>query len=200
MVGLGDTKLKILERLRQSEASVAVLVDELGISRVAIHRHLEDLSQDGLIRAKVAKCEGRGRPKQVYVAVDEQAPYAKLCTEVLAHLSDLFGSGAVLAVLSRRSNGVFEHLWPCMQSLNLEQRLHYLASYLTEQGYQARVYREGEQFYLEQGRCPKLALSSQFAEFCQSEIELYRALLQTEVVREERIASGGDCCRYRVVG
>jgi predicted ArsR family transcriptional regulator len=35
-------------------------------------------------------------------------------------------------------------------------------------------------------------------EFCQTELELYRRLLGVPIVREERIAAGGDCCRYRI--
>ncbi|PZA06602.1 MULTISPECIES: metalloregulator ArsR/SmtB family transcription factor [unclassified Meiothermus] len=198
MVGLGDTKLKILERLRTQAASVTDLADEMGISRVAVHKHLEDLMREGLVRARVEKCEGRGRPKQVFVAVDEQAGYVRLCDEVLVHLKELFGAGAVLQVLSRRNERLAETLAPRLAGLSLEDKLCVLAGYLTEQGYQARCYEENGHWYLEQGRCPKLALSSGHAELCQAELQLYERLLGVPVVREERIAAGGECCRYRI--
>ncbi|HEU4743012.1 MAG TPA: ArsR family transcriptional regulator [Meiothermus sp.] len=198
MVGLGDTKLKILERLRAQAASVTDLADEMGISRVAVHKHLEDLTREGLVRARVEKCEGRGRPKQVFVAVDEQAGYARLCGDVLSHLKELFGAGAVLQVLSRRNERLVEQLAPRLEGLPLPDKLCVLADYLTEQGYQAHCYEENGHWYLEQGRCPKLALSSDHVEFCQSELQLYERLLGVLVVREERIAAGGQCCRYRI--
>lgn len=198
MVGLGDTKLKILERLRAQAASVSDLADEIGISRVAVHKHLEDLTREGLVRARVEKCEGRGRPKQIFVAVDEQAGYARLCGDVLSHLKELFGAGAVLQVLSRRNEQLAEALAPRLEGLSLPDKLCVLANYLTEQGYQAHCYEENGHWYLEQGRCPKLALSSDHVEFCQTELQLYERLLGVPVVREERIAAGGQCCRYRI--
>jgi biotin operon repressor len=44
-VGMRETKLRILERLRSRPSCAAELAAELGISRVAIHRHLEELKQ-----------------------------------------------------------------------------------------------------------------------------------------------------------
>ena len=170
----------------------------LGISKLALHRHLEDLEREGLVRARLEKNEGRGRPKQVYQAVDEQASYARMCADVLTHLKELFGEGLVLEVLTRRNNKLLEELAPQMEGLTLEQKIYRLAEFLTEQGYQASFYFENGAWYLEQGRCPKLALSMEHGEFCQAELEMYRKLLDIPVVREERIAAGVDCCRYRI--
>lgn len=197
-LGLGDTKLRILETLRSKSVCAGILSEELGISKVAVHRHLEDLEREGLVRARTVKAEGRGRPKQVFEAVDEQAPYARMCGDVLTHLKELFGAGAVIQVLNRRNAQLLEHLSPHMNGLDLEQKLCRLAEYLTEQGYQASFYQDGEHWYLEQGRCPKLALSMEHGEFCHTELEMYQKLLGAPVHREERIAAGGDCCRYRI--
>lgn len=197
-MGLGDTKLKILEHLRQSPATVAELSERMGISKVAVHRHLEDLSREGLVKGREEKCAGRGRPRQVFSAVDEQTSYVRLCSDLLEHINDLFGEGAVLKVLSLRNTKLLEKLAPQLEGLPLADKLCRLAEYLTEQGYQARCYQQDGHWYLEQNRCPKLALSTGHYEFCQSEQELYQQLLGLPVVREERIAAGGRCCRYRI--
>ncbi|WP_051195643.1 helix-turn-helix transcriptional regulator [Meiothermus rufus] len=197
-LGLGETKLRILETLRAGPRCAGALAESLGISKVAVHRHLEDLEREGLVRAHLEKSEGRGRPKQVYQAIDEQAPYARMCADVLTHLKELFGAGLVLEVLARRNAKLLEELAPHMQGLALEQKLYRLAEFLTEQGYQASFYFEEGAWYLEQARCPKLALSIEHSEFCQSELEMYQKLLGLPVVREERIAAGGRCCRYRI--
>lgn len=197
-LGMGETKLRILETLRSRASCAGSLAESLGISKVAVHRHLEDLEREGLVRARLEKNEGRGRPKQVYQAVDEQAPYARMCADVLTHLKELFGEGVVLEVLNRRNNKLLEELAPHMEGLNLEQKIYRLAEFLTQQGYQASFYQENGAWYLEQARCPKLALSLEHGEFCQTELEMYRKLLGVPVTREERIAAGGDCCRYRI--
>jgi len=197
-LGIGETKLRILETLRAKASCAGSLAESLGISKVAVHRHLEDLEREGLVRAHLEKSEGRGRPKQVYRAVDEQAPYARMCADVLNHLKELFGEGLVLEVLNRRNNRLLEELAPHLEGLSLEQKLHRLAELLTEQGYQASFYSENGNWYLEQARCPKLALSLEHSEFCQAELELYQKLLGVPITREERISAGGDCCRYRI--
>ena len=198
MVGLGDTKLRILEHLRSRPGCASDLVGELGVSKVAIHRHLDDLERDGLVRATQEKCSGRGRPKYIYQAVDEQAPYVRMCADVLTHLKELFGSQAMLEVLSRRNAGVLSQLAPQLEGLSFEEKLYRLSEYLTEQGYQARFYQQDGAWFIEQGRCPKLALSLEHSEFCQAELEMYQELLSVPMVREERIAAGGQCCRYRI--
>jgi predicted ArsR family transcriptional regulator len=197
-LGMGETKLRILETLRSRSSCAGSLAESLGISKVAVHRHLEDLEREGLVRARLEKSEGRGRPKQVYQAVDEQAPYARMCADVLTHLKELFGEGLVLEVLNRRNNKLLEELAPHLEGLSLEQKLYRLAEFLTEQGYQASFFYENGRWYLEQGRCPKLALSLEHSEFCQTELELYQKLLGVPVTREKRISAGGDCCRYRI--
>jgi predicted ArsR family transcriptional regulator len=199
-LGMGETKLRILETLRSKSSCAGSLAESLGISKVAVHRHLEDLEREGLVRARLEKNEGRGRPRQVYQAVDEQAPYARMCADVLTHLKELFGAGLVLEVLTRRNNKLLEELAPHLEGLSLEQKLYRLAEFLTEQGYQASFYFENGAWYLEQGRCPKLALSMEHSEFCSAELEMYQKLLGVLVVREQRIAAGGDCCRYRIEG
>jgi predicted ArsR family transcriptional regulator len=197
-LGMGETKLRILETLRSRSSCAGSLAESLGISKVAVHRHLEDLEREGLVRARLEKSEGRGRPKQVYQAVDEQAPYARMCADVLSHLKELFGQGLVLEVLNRRNNRLLEELAPHLEGLSLEQKLYRLAEFLTERGYQASFFCENGSWYLEQGRCPKLALSLEHSEFCQAELELYQKLLGVPVTREKRIPAGGDCCRYRI--
>lgn len=198
MALVGDTKLRILEHLRTRRACAGELSEVLSISKVAIHRHLDDLMREGLVRSSPEKCVGRGRPKMKFVAVDEQATYAQLCDDVFSHLKQLYGSDMVLEVLYGRNQKTVDELRPQLEGLELEEKLYRLTEYLTERGYQASYYRQGEHFYLEQGRCPKLALSAQHGELCQAELEMYQQLLGVKVVREERIASGGNCCRYRI--
>ncbi|WP_258189581.1 helix-turn-helix transcriptional regulator, partial [Candidatus Hakubella thermalkaliphila] len=174
---MGDTKLRILETWRSRSSCAGSLAESVVISKVAVHRHLEDLEREGLVRARLEKNEGRGRPKQVYQAVDEQAPYARMCAEVLTHLKELFGAGLVLEVLTKRNNRLLEELTTHMEGLTLEQKVFRLAEFLVEQGYQASFYFEKGAWYLEQASCPKMALSMEHSEFCQAEQQMYQKLL-----------------------
>jgi predicted ArsR family transcriptional regulator len=196
MTMVGQTKTRIVEMLRAKPCCAGLIAKTLGISKVAVHKHLEDLEHTGLVRARLEKAPGRGRPKQIYQAIDEQTPYATMCSEVLTHMRELLGSDTVLQVFSYRNQTLLRQLQPLMQGLNLEQKLCALVGFLNEQGYQAQFYSEDGQWYLQQDRCPKLALAMQHSEVCSSELELYQALLGVSVLRESRLAAAGDCCRY----
>jgi predicted ArsR family transcriptional regulator len=73
-----------------------------------------------------------------------------------------------------------------------------LAAFLRERGYEAEVVEEEGALYLCQRRCPKLALSKEHEALCESELLAYEEALGLPLAREERIAEGGRCCRYRV--
>ncbi len=197
MMGLGETKLRILERLRSREGGVRELALELNLSRVAVHRHLSELVQQGLVRSKLEKCESRGRPRQVFSAADPEAPYARICDEVLTSLKKLYGAEVVHSVLDARNQRLIDRMGR-FSGMELDDQLSELASLLTGEGYQARVHKEDEAWLLEQHRCPRLAVSREHKEICQSEARAYSMLISLPMIQETRIADGESCCRYRI--
>ncbi|WP_018112444.1 helix-turn-helix transcriptional regulator [Thermus igniterrae] len=193
---LENTKEKVLDLLRFRPLTVKEVAEALGVSRVAAQKHLQDLEAKGLVRSEVRKCPGRGRPHRLYRAQDQEAPYAALCGDVLRGLEGALGREGVVAFLLERHRHLLAPL--NLPALPLRERLARLAQFLREQGYEAEVVEEGGHLYLCQRRCPKLALSRQHEALCQSELLAYQELLGLPLVREERIAEGGACCRYRI--
>lgn len=63
-LGMGETKLRILETLRSRACCAGSLADSLGISKVAVHRHLEDLEREGLVRARLEKTRAGAVPSR----------------------------------------------------------------------------------------------------------------------------------------
>ncbi|SDF18247.1 transcriptional regulator [Thermus arciformis] len=193
---LEGTKEKVLDLLRARPHTAKEVAEALGVSRAAVLKHLQDLEARGLVRSEVKKCPGRGRPYRLYRAKDEEAPYAALCGDVLKGLEAALGREGVVRVLLERNRALFAPL--NLQELPLRERLARLAAFLRDQGYEAEVVEEGGRLYLCQRRCPKLALSREHEALCESELLAYQELLGLPLLREERIASGGSCCRYRV--
>lgn len=195
---LGATKQRILEHLRLHKASAAELAGELGLSKVAIYRHLEDLTREGLVRVSTRPAQGRGRPLRLYEAIDEPTAYARMCREMIEQIEELYGPGAGVRVLRARYRKELETWKASFAELGLEERARRLAQWLTERGYQARSQQEGNALILEQRRCPKLALAKDYRDLCQVEMEFFSDLLDVPLRRECALSEGDACCRYRI--
>ncbi|GAA6733088.1 helix-turn-helix domain-containing protein [Thermus oshimai] len=193
---LEGTKERALELLRLKPFTAKELAEALGISRVAVQKHLQDLEARGLVLSELRKCEGRGRPYRVYRARDEATPYVALCADMLSGLERILGAEGAAEFLKGRYLEDLKALG--LEGLPLKEKLERLAEFLRARGYEAEVEERDGVLYLCQRRCPRLALSQAHGTLCQGELLAYQEVLALPLVREERIAEGGACCRYRV--
>ena len=200
---LQGTKARLLELVKRHGAPTAqALALELEISIPAARKHLCDLQEAGLVSSRTEKPGGRGRPQMVYLLSDRgestfPKSYATLCSDLLAHVNQLFGEGAVLQVLGARQAELYRRLSPGVQG-DLPQRIELLAQKLQEAGYAAEAVQENGVWYLIERNCPALKVARDYGELCDSELQLYTDLLGVPLVRETRIACGAAECRYRV--
>ena len=200
---LQGTKARLLELVKRHGAPTAqALAQELEISLPAARKHLCDLQEAGLVSARTEKPGGRGRPQHVYALSDRgestfPKSYATLCSDVLRHVEELFGEGAVLQVLSARQAEMYGRLSGGVQG-DLPERVQTLAQKLREAGYAAEALQEDGVWYLVERNCPALKVAREYGQMCESELKLYSDLLGVPVVRETRIACGAAECRYRL--
>lgn len=204
MRGADTSKTRILGILKErSQATTCELAQALEISLPAVRKHLQHLELEALVQMSVEKPAGRGRPQQVYrlTATGEDTfpkNYSILCVDVLRHLEVLFGSDALLQVISAREEDVWQHWSPHFEGATPKEGVYILVGLLNELGYQAQVIESEDGLYLEQGNCPSLEVSKRFRQLCASEIHLYERLLGVPVQRESQIAYGATSCRYRI--
>lgn len=206
------TKTRVLDLVkRHGPLTAQDLAARLDVSIPAARRHVVDLLDQGLLEARVEKPGGRGRPQHVFALTERgEAAFPNtssgLCVDVLRHLRELFGQGAVLQVLDARNQTLGKQLRSELAgAASLGERVGQLALHLSALGFEAAAHREaqdadGEVWYLTQAHCPHLPVARQYQELCTSELTLYRDLLGAAVTRESRIACGQGCCRYRIVG
>jgi predicted ArsR family transcriptional regulator len=197
-----STKSRVLHVLRGHGGTAQDVADALDLSIPAARRHLMDLEADGLLESRVHRPGGRGRPQHVFRVSDKgeahfPKAYAELCTDILQHLDALYGSGALLNVLTARNRTLLER-WQHRVQGDLETRVFALCALLNELDCHVSVTREGEAWLLFQGNCPSLEVSKQFEALCHSECALYASLLQADVTREARVLEGASACRYRI--
>ena len=183
--------------------SVDGIACAVGVSKVGIRRHLDLLSRDGLVSFDTEQRE-RGRPGRVYFLTDKAEilfpnSYKALALGVIQKVGAVFGAQAVSTVLRKQADDMSKSLKPAMHGLSFEKRVKSLSILVDERGYNVSVRRLPDGSYSwKQRNCPLLAAANIYCQLCDEELRVYRDLLETEIVRDSRIAAGARSCDYRI--
>jgi len=197
----GTTRREILDALRRSTGLTA---DQLGVTAMAVRKHLTALQAEGLLCARVER-RPVGRPVHIYAlapGAQEGHPrhYQELTVDLLDDLRTLDGGDKVELLFRRRAEGVRERLAPALAERPLPAQLDILAGFLDQQGYLAdwEATPEGD-YLLKEHNCALYGLAQCAPEVCACELDLIQSLLPaTTVVRETRIVDGDSFCCYRL--
>lgn len=199
-----STRREIINILRTAgPLTVGELGDRLGITHVAVRRHLTSLERDNLVTS-VQERLPMGRPTRVYSlteAADELFPkkYGSLTLEVLDFLSQTHPE-LVEQFFSARGQALVEKYGPeVTPGATLEDRVARLTEVQQANGYLANYEKvdSGDELVLKEFNCPVHQISRKYMQACQHELQFFKTVLGTEnVERVECIAKGGACCRY----
>jgi predicted ArsR family transcriptional regulator len=181
------------------------LAKRLGLTAMAVRQHLYALQREKLVTADERPVP-LGRPAKHWRLTREADrlfpdAYAELSVALLDALEDAYGPGGRERVLqSRSARQQVAYAERIDASASLPEKLRQLARVRTEEGYMAQVKREGPgSFLLIENHCPICAAATACQGFCQTELELFRAVLGPDVTveRVEHIVSGDRRCAYR---
>ena len=86
------------------------------------------------------------------------------------------------------------------QGPSLQKRLEQLAAVRTEEGYMARVERDGKGWLLIEDHCPICVAARTCQGFCRSELQLFQEVVGADatVSREQHLLAGATRCVYRI--
>lgn len=183
--------------------SVNEMAKDLGITEMAVRRHLNTLERDGLIEAKISR-QAMGRPSHLYsltAAADDLFPknYHMLTLDLLEELGAEEGQSTVGRLFERRKQKMLDKYAPRMEGKDLDQRVAELAEIQNSSGYMVDVEKkEDGGFVLNEFNCPITQVANQYDEACSCELTLFRKLLEADVERTECISKGGGKCSYRI--
>jgi predicted ArsR family transcriptional regulator len=184
-------------------ANADSLAEALGISKQCVRKHLEVLERDGYVEHLSERGE-RGRPANVYHLTgksEELFPkrYEIFARAVLQQVNAVWGDKGLNAVFCGCANETIGRLRPRLAGLGFDARIRCLAEMLDEEGYETEIETLPDGSYLLSERnCPLTDVARDYGQVCERELEVYRTLLETEVHRESRIATGALRCTYRV--
>jgi len=199
-----STRDRIMQMLKTNGGlSAKAITDNLGITGMAVRRHLSVLEKEDLIEYTTVR-QTMGRPMAVYRLTEKAEGFFpnKYHTVALELLSELEGESGVKEVnhlfeLRRISlqNRHQQHL----EGKDLESKVAALAEIQTNNGYMATWEKRTDGvFELTEYNCPIYQIASKYTHACTCETRLFESLLHAKVEQTECLAKNGKKCVYRI--
>jgi predicted ArsR family transcriptional regulator len=197
------TRRQILDLLKKRGGMTAKdLGEALGITSMAVRRHLAALERDDLITATTVR-RPMGRPTYVYSLTplaDDLFPknYPQLTIGLLEDIKALDGEEKIDQLFARREERLYAAYAPRMEGKNLEQRVAEVTRIFDENGNVTESMQTDGAYRLTWHNCAIAKISQRFPQACAHEEKLLERLLDAEVERTEHAAKGDPCCGYIV--
>lgn len=203
-----STRREIIYLLRTAgPLTVSALSERLGITHVAVRRHLTALERDDLVTSTLLR-QPMGRPTRLYSlteAADDLFPkkYGSLSVEMLDFLAEKEPDQRLVdEFFARRWQRLTEKYGPQVtRGADVRERVARLAELQAANGYLATWERGQEpgELVLREFNCPLHAVSRKYPQACDHELAFFKAVLGTDQVeRVQCIANGEPACQYRI--
>lgn len=188
---------------RRGEMTVAELCEVLGITSMAIRRHLTALQQEGLVESRTVK-QSRGRPTYRYKLTDKAeslfpSGFQNLAIDILDMLFEESGHKGVMRLLKKRNERLAERLRKRVDDKDLRQRVAEVARIFCEDGYMTEYEELSDgNFIIYQRHCAVHDLANQYRQLCVLEPLLMEKLLGVKVTRQKYMFKNDPVCGYLV--
>ena len=198
------TRRRILMLLKEhGELTADELANLLGISAVAVRRHLTKLESDQLVTYREVQ-RGMGRPSYVYGLGEAAADffprrYEELAVNVLETIRELYGGEAIDAIFRMRTSHVIEKYRRQVNGKSLDARLDQLTRLREADGYMSTWEATSSGAYLlREANCPIFHVAEGCETACENDLVMLTDLLEADVVRTSHLAKGDGACCYEV--
>lgn len=198
LVGLlGEPRATIVRILKdEGEASAPELAERLGITDVAVRRHLSLLSDEGMLTERTVK-QDRGRPVTRY-GLSERARelfphrYTEMLGDLLEYMRDHRELSGFLRWRQEREAAQYAHV---VDADDVTDRLEQLVAALNDAGYEATLTEDTDGFQLTQTHCAVFDAAKDHPQICAHEAAMFRRVLgDVQVSRRETLAKGDAAC------
>jgi predicted ArsR family transcriptional regulator len=188
--------------LELGPSTAAVLATRLALTPAAVRRHLDHLTDEGVVEPReprVYGTRGRGRPAKVFALTEAgrdrfDQQYDDLAVQALRFLSETGGDEAVLAFARRRIETLESRYDEILAARPGVEPAIALAEALTQSGYAASVRESPVGQQLCQQHCPVSHVAHEFPQLCEAETEFFSKVLGRHVQRLATIAHGDGVC------
>lgn len=199
-----STRNAIIALVKQKgETSMKVIATSLGISKMAVSKHLSNLERDRLVQKRVMR-SGVGRPEYRYSLTPNAhylfpTSYPYIALSALSFIEEKVGKTGISEFFERRKSELIERYSSRLDGLSSEDRVVELARVREEEGFLAESEKlaDGTKVLAEHN-CPLMQVASRYNAACIAELELFRALLGDRVERTHWMVDGQHMCRYLI--
>ncbi|WP_026074374.1 helix-turn-helix transcriptional regulator [Brevibacillus massiliensis] len=198
-----STRDQILHMLKtKGSLPVSDMAAELGITEMAVRRHLNTLERDNLIKSTLVR-QAMGRPTSVYslsLQADELFPrnYHDLTLDFLHDIRETEGVEKIEALFRRREDRL-EQKYRQEVTGDLESRVTALAELQNQRGYMVEWEQvDDETYYMKEFNCPIAQVAREYLQACSCELSLFQRVLEADVEQTSCMAKGGENCVYRI--
>lgn len=199
-----STRDEILFMLKTNGSlTVSEISKELGITEMAVRRHLNTLERDELIRSSLVR-QAMGRPTNLYSLTEkaeEQFPksYRNLALEILDGILEVDGSEKIKEIFDRREQKLRTKYAEKVRNFStLEERVKDLVKLQSEKGYMVEYESTSEGYLIKEYNCPISDIAKNFNVACDGEKKLFENVLKAEVESLQCMARGDNSCVYLV--
>jgi predicted ArsR family transcriptional regulator len=198
------TKRQVLLALKQHGAlTVDDLASQLGISAVAVRRHLSNLERDQLVEHQQEK-RSIGRPSFIFELTEAghmlfPERYDQLANDILQAVDHLYGKEGVEQIFRHTLTRQLADYLPHLDGKPLKERVQQLTQLREAEGYMATWEQiDGDTFLIHQYNCPILKVAQWCRATCAEATSLLSQLLDAEVSRQSHQADGDASCTFLV--
>ncbi|UOE54882.1 winged helix-turn-helix transcriptional regulator [Bacillus sp. CMF12] len=201
-VGENSTKEVILRLIKTAgKLSILEMAKELGISEMAVRKHIQALEKDGYITSAIQR-QTKGRPSKLYQLTakgEDLFPkkYKQLSVELLTELKNMGQGHLITELFSRRKNRLVQQYEIQTAGKSFSEKLQVLEDLLLLEGFMPEVRIEDGQVHLKEFNCPYIETAEEFKQICRSEKEFIKDFLSADNVDIKSCMAAGDgCCHY----
>src|SRR3989442_12681197 len=169
----GATKREILLILkREGQTDLQTLADRLNVSKMGVHKHVQELEERGLIE-RIPVRGGTGRPRLGLQLAPKAAglfprAYAGVTCAALAYIEEKLGRKGVEEALRRRQTETLVGYKEKVDADSLAGRVEQLTVLRDQEGYMAEEKKAGPSKYeILEHNCPIIAIAEDYWEACQ---------------------------------
>ncbi|OGX68580.1 MAG: transcriptional regulator [Paenibacillus sp. RIFOXYA1_FULL_44_5] len=182
--------------------SVHDIAKQLGITEMAVRRHLNTLEKDGMVETTIVR-QAMGRPANMYslsAKADDWFPknYHQLVLDLLGELELDKGQEQIGKLFELRKEKLFQKYAPLMEGKSLPERVALLSEIQNENGYMVQWHSAEDSYSIQEFNCPITQVANEYQHACSCELKLFESLLETKVEQTECLAKGGYKCEYKI--
>lgn len=199
-----STRDEILMMLKMNGTlTVSEISKDLGITEMAVRRHLNTLERDELIKSSIVR-QAMGRPTNIYSLTEKaenQFPkaYRNLALDILDGILEEDGEQKIKDIFEKREKRLRDNYLKQMEGLtNLEDKVNRLVMIQNEKGYMVDSEETDNGYLIKEYNCPISEIAKEYNHACDGERQLFENILDVEVESVKCMARGDHNCVYLV--